>query len=362
MTPLDAAGLSLLALRHRRLATLLVLNALGRSFPNEDESLPARSPNETFLQWADRLLVLSSCRRSERACLEAAATTLLACATRSGIKPLPVGCAGYPARLAAIPDPPPMLWIRGEPDVLAAPSVALVGSRSASPYGLAMAARLAADLAAAGVVVVSGLARGVDSAAHRAVLNGGGRTVGVLGCGIDRIYPPEHRELAGSMTAAGAVVSEFPLGVAPRRHHFPLRNRIISGLATGVVVVEASEKSGALITAGTAADQGREVMVVPGPVTGDRHRGGHLLIRDGARMVESAFDILQELGLRIAATTVNGSGPPSDGLPDATDFTVDDVSARTGEAPASVLTRLLELELAGRIQRIGGGRFARVLT
>jgi DNA processing protein len=225
-----------------------------------------------------------------------------------------------------------------------------------------MAARLAADLASAGCVIVSGLARGVDSSAHAAALSVHGRTVGVLGCGLDRIYPAEHHELARNMAHAGAVVSEFPAGVPPLPHHFPLRNRIISGLSVAVVVVEAPVKSGALITAAAALEQGREVMVVPGQAVGGRNRGGHLLIRDGARVVETADDILQDIPgttRRPAGVLASVSLP---GLPDSTDFTVDDEAARTGEPPSQVLARLLELELAGRIQRIGGGRFVRVLT
>jgi DNA processing protein len=223
-----------------------------------------------------------------------------------------------------------------------------------------MARQLSTDLVAAGVVVVSGLARGVDAAAHVAAVAARGRTVGVLGSGIDRIYPPEHRDLARDMEGAGAVVSEFPAGVPPLPHHFPLRNRIISGLSTAIVVVEAPEKSGALITASAAADQGRDVLVVPGPATGGRNRGGHLLIRDGAKVVESAADILQELGSQGSGALTPRSVA---GLwPETTDFTVDDVAALTGETAQLVLARLLDLELSGRIQRIGGGRFIRVLT
>ncbi len=157
--------------------------------------------------------------------------------------------------------------------------------------------RLPGILPRTGLVIVSGLARGIDSAAHAAALSAGGKTIGVLGCGIDRIYPPEHKALAGNIEHSGAVISEFPPGVPPLPHHFPLRNRIVSGLSGAVVVVEAPEKSGALITASTALEQGRDVLVVPGPAVGGRNRGGHLLIRDGAKVVESADDILQDSGL-----------------------------------------------------------------
>jgi DNA processing protein len=225
---------------------------------------------------------------------------------------------------------------------------------------LAMSRRLAGELAAVGIVIVSGLARGIDSSAHLAAVLARGRTVGVLGCGIDRIYPAEHGELAREMAHAGAVISEFPPGVPPLPHHFPLRNRIISGLSVAVVVVEAPEKSGALITASAALEQGRDVMVVPGPTTGGRNRGGHLLIRDGGKLVETTDDILQDLG--VLSCRLAGAPPQLDmgQLPESTDFTVDEVAAWTGELPNVVLARLMELELAGRIQRVGGGRFARV--
>jgi DNA processing protein len=271
---------------------------------------------------------------------------------------LAISSPAYPPLLSQIPDPPPVLWVDGQVDALMHLSIAIVGSRAATPHGLEMAARLSGDLARAGVVVVSGLARGVDSAAHAAAVDAGGRTIGVLGCGVDRIYPAEHRDLAALMTHAGAVVSEFPAGVPPLPHHFPLRNRIISGLSRAVIVVEAGEKSGALITATSALEQGRDVLVVPGPSANGRNRGGHLLIRDGARLVETAADVLAELGGE-SSGPASGPVPELDHLPEAVEFTVDDVAAATGEPASVVLTRLLELELAGRIQRIEGGRFVR---
>jgi DNA processing protein len=278
------------------------------------------------------------------------------------IHPVPLLDASYPPLLAAIADAPTVLWTKGDTAALQQPSVALVGSRAATPYGLAMSGTIAAGLAAAGYLVVSGLARGVDAAAHAATLEAGGRTIGVLGCGLDRIYPGEHRELARRIEQSGVIVSEYPAGVPPLPHHFPMRNRIISGLSSAVIVVEAPERSGALITASAALEQGREVMVVPGAATGGRNRGGHLLIRDGAKLVESAADILQELGsmqiARGASTTALEAGQ----LPSAVDFTVDDAARHTGEPAHVVLARLLDLELSGRIQRVGGGRFIRVLT
>ena len=289
---------------------------------------------------------------------ELAAQQLSAAAAR-GLTALTLADDAYPPLLAAIPDPPPVLWVNGQVESLQRLSIAIVGSRAATPHGLAMASRLSSDLARAGVVIVSGLARGIDSAAHRAVLESGGQTIGVLGCGLDRIYPSEHTELALSVSGSGAVISEFPVGTPPLPHHFPLRNRIISGLARAVVVVEAGEKSGALITATAALEQGREVLVVPAASIGARNRGGHQLIRDGARLVESADDILSELGGALGPPAGEAS-PNPEHLPETAAFTVDDAAAESGEPPNAVLAKLLELELEGRIQRIEGGRFVRV--
>lgn len=365
MTPSDAAALAVLGLHDRRLVTALIRAAAGRATAEDLEALPERRADETLLGWGCRSR--SAPGRppwpEELARLMREAQHQLATAARLDVTPVAFGEPQYPALLAAIPDPPPMLWVRGRVDVLSAPAVAIVGSRAATPYGMAMARQLSIELTAAGVVVVSGLARGVDSSAHVAAVSAGGRTVGVLGCGVDRVYPSEHKGLARDMEAAGAVASEFPPGVPPLPHHFPLRNRIISGLSLAVVVVEAPEKSGALITASAAAEQGRDVMVVPGPALGGRNRGGHLLIRDGAKVVESANDILQELeGWRAAYSRSAGAGATLGQLPEAADFTIDEVAAETGEPTDAVLARLLELELMGRIQRIGGGRFVRVLT
>jgi DNA processing protein len=368
MTSIDAAALALIGSRHRRLLAALLREIAGRADEEDAARLVPRAPGEPLVAWACR------CRTplAPPEFVDAEATRVLrlaegqlAKAAAAGESPLTLPDARYPALLAAIPDPPPVLWLRGQLDALTSPGIALVGSRAATPYGLAMARQLAGQLATAGATIVSGLARGIDSAAHVAALAAGGRTVGVLGCGLDRVYPPEHRDLVLEMQDRGAVVSEFPIGVPPLAHHFPLRNRIISGLSLAVVVVEAPEKSGALITAAAALEQGRDVMVVPGPAAGGRNRGGHLLIRDGAKVVESADDILTEAGAgwsRPDAATVATRNPNIGQLPDMTDFSIDDVTERTGEPPGVVLARLLELELAGQIQRVGGGRFARVLT
>ncbi len=270
--------------------------------------------------------------------------------------------ASYPPALAAIPDPPPALWIGGNSDALASPAVAIVGSRAGSPYGIAVAERLAADLSTRNVVVVSGLARGIDSAAHRGVVAAKGTTVAVLGCGADVIYPSEHRDLARQIEAGGAIVSELVPGTPPQKQFFPLRNRIISGLSRAVLIVEAGEKSGSLITARCALEQGRDVLAVPGNVLSGRNRGGHALLKDGAKIVESADDILEELGLPPCGGR-RASGPEDPvlaRLPAGETCDLDVLVERTGLASARLLPRLFELELAGLIRRVGGGRFARV--
>jgi DNA processing protein len=273
----------------------------------------------------------------------------------------------YPTWLAEIVDPPPVLWVRGQAGALDEPAVAVVGARDATPSGLAVSRRLALGLAEAGLTVVSGLAVGIDGAAHAGALDAGGRTVAVLGCGVDVIYPRSHEALAVSVAASGALVSELPPGTPPLAGHFPLRNRIISGLARAVVVVEAHERSGSLITARLALEQGRDVLAVPGGVASGRHRGCHALIKDGARLVETVEDILDELGW--SATT--GFGPiPADKPPFVSDlesvmaagepYALDDLAERTGRATSALLADLGRLEVAGRVARVGAGRFVRL--
>jgi DNA processing protein len=282
-----------------------------------------------------------------------------------GMRALTWSDPSYPAALAAIADPPFVLWTRGVVAVLERPAVAMVGSRAASPYGLAVAERLAADLVARGIVVVSGLARGVDSAAHRGALAGGGSTIAVLGSGADVIYPPEHASLARDIAATGLVMSELVPGTPPLKPFFPLRNRIISGLSRAVVVIEAGEKSGSLITARSALDQGRDVLAVPGNVLSGRNRGAHALLRDGAKIVEDADDILEELGLpEKGAVPLFPRGPVPDdpvlsSLTPGEPADLDAIAERSGIAPARLLPRLFELELQGFVARAGGGRFVR---
>ena len=294
-------------------------------------------------------------------------------ADAGSIAAIPWSAAAYPAALTTIADPPPVLWTRGRLDALARPAVAIVGSRAASPYGLAVAERLAADLAASGLVIISGLARGVDSAAHRGALSAGGVTVAVLGSGVDVIYPSEHAPLASAIDATGAVVSELVPGTRPQQFFFPLRNRIISGLSRAVVVIEASEKSGSLITARCALDQGRDVLAVPGNVLSGKNRGAHALLRDGAKIVESADDILEELGMppkgaaqgrgerEGAAAGIAGSRDPVlDSLVAGEASDLDEISERSGLQASRLLPRLFELELHGLVRRVGGGRFVRI--
>ena len=275
----------------------------------------------------------------------------------------------YPPRLRQISDPPVVLAVRGtlvaEDDL----AVAVVGARRASEYGRRVAEELGRELAGAGVTVVSGLAAGIDAAAHRGALAAGGRTIAVLGTGIDRIYPSWHAGLAAEIVRRGALVTEFPCGAPPLAFHFPRRNRVISGLASGTVVVEAAEESGSLITAQHAVEQGRDVFAVPGPL-GPGHRGPHRLIREGATLVTGAEDILAGLGrdlvARLAAaraaaaeTTLTTderrvlAGVGTDG------GHVDEVIRRAGLPAAHALETLLALELRGLVAQLPGKRFRR---
>ena len=292
----------------------------------------------------------------------------LAAGAAIGLGAVPFGDPRYPPLLACIPDPPPVLWLRGEPDCLEAPAVAVVGSRAASLYALQVGRRIAAELADRGIVVVSGLARGVDSAAHEGCLGAAGATVAVIGSGHDQLYPREHEALADRISTKGLVISELAPGAKPLAEHFPLRNRIISGISLAVVVVEASEKSGSLITAACALRQGRDVMAVPGSVLTGRNRGSHGLLKDGAKVVESADDILEDMAWM--SCPPRSDGPK--GLPKSLRddpllsrmeigevYRLDDLATATGISASKLLPRLMELELLGFIEAPGGGRFVR---
>ena len=276
----------------------------------------------------------------------------------------------FPVPLLTLPDCPDTLWYRGDLAALRQPAVALVGSRAATAVSLEIAGTLAEDLAVRGIVVVSGLARGVDSAAHRGALRAGGRTIAVLGSGLDFIYPAEHSGLAMEITAEGLLLSEYPPDAPPNAFHFPLRNRLISGLSRAVVVIEASEKSGSLITAGYALNQGREVMAVPGNALSGRNRGGHALIRDGAKIVETADDIVEELGLAppraqtqesgvTTAESISSSDPVLRVMDAGQPYDLDQLAAASGLDGTRLLARLLDLELRGTVRRGAGGRFLR---
>ncbi len=272
----------------------------------------------------------------------------------------------YPRLLMEIPDPPPYLYVLGELHG-SETAVAIVGSRRASQYGLCTATRLARDLAARGVTVVSGMARGIDTAAHWGALKGGGRSVAVLGCGIDVVYPPENDKLRDALAQGGALISEFPMATGPLAENFPRRNRIISALSRGVVVVEAGEHSGSLITARFALEQGREVFAVPGNVTLSGSRGVNGLIKEGAKLVEGVEDILEELG--IEPLTPSGlREPPGFSLtPQEAELYVllcqgplhiDDLIVQSALTVSEVSATLLRLELKGAIVRLPGDHFS----
>ena len=271
----------------------------------------------------------------------------------------------YPWLLRALNDPPPLLFVRGEPALLARPQLAVVGSRRASPRGLRLAGWLADELSRAGLIVTSGLARGVDAAAHHGALDAGCPTIAVLGHGIDRVYPSAHRSLARRIAAHGALISEFMPGAPVHPSNFPRRNRIVSGLTLGVVVVEAAARSGSLITARLAAEQGREVFALPGPARDPGLLGCHQLIQQGAKLVTCLADVFDELPLEAPGVETTASGPAGtadDANPEqqqilaalddeGSDF--DRLAERTGLPSAQLSAALVTLELAGLLARDG---------
>jgi DNA processing protein len=281
----------------------------------------------------------------------------------------------YPALLGVIPSPPP-IQVRGTLEPSDALAVAIVGSRTPTPYGMEAAEALAADLAARGVTIVSGLARGIDTAAHRGALGAGGRTLAVLGNGIDVVYPPENRALTRAIERQGALISQFPRGAEPRPYNFPTRNRTIAGLALGVVVVEAGERSGALITAGLAADLGREVFAVPGRVTSLMSRGPHGLLRDGAILVRDWADVVQELpepwrrAVRAPSAGSGETGRTVTGTeavvlaalkPDEP-LHIEEITALVALTPGRLASALVTLELEGLARQLEGQRWMAVRT
>ncbi len=280
---------------------------------------------------------------------------------------LTIGEAEYPALLLQTADPPLLLYAHGRLDLLDNPALAVVGSRHLSAQGLDNARAFALHLSRAGVTIVSGLALGIDGAAHEGGLGGRGSTIAVVGTGLDRIYPPRHRALTHRIAAEGLLLSEFDLGMPPLRENFPQRNRVIAGLARGTLVVEAAWPSGSLITARQALEAGRDVFAIPGSIHSPQSRGCHALIKQGAKLVDSADDILGELDWAPAPTSAreNAPAPPSgatDALLDALGHdpvTLDALLARTGASAAELTVRLLELELDGRVARLPGGLYQR---
>ena len=285
---------------------------------------------------------------------------------KNGVRVVDFLSEEYPKILLEIPDFPPYLYVRGTLRS-AEPSVAVIGSRRASVSGLSITERLARDLALHGITVISGMARGIDTAAHRGAIKGNGRTVAVLGSGLDILYPPENRKLFDEVACQGAVVSEFPLGTAPLAENFPRRNRIISGLARGVLVVEAVENSGSLITAQYALEQGREVFAVPGNINYPGSRGTNRLIKEGATLVENADDIIVGLPHRAAPVAEESQPATSFSLtPQETSiFTllaesplhIDEITVKCGLTVGEVSAMLLRLELKGAVTRLPGNYF-----
>jgi DNA processing protein len=289
---------------------------------------------------------------------------------------LPADDPRYPAQLAAVRGMPAALFVEGDPAALSRPQVAIVGSRSATATGRETAFDFAAKLAVHGFAITSGLAAGIDAAAHRGALAVGGVTVAVCGTGLDRTYPPEHAGLAAAIAAAGALVSEFPTGTAPVAHNFPRRNRLLSGLSRGVLVIEAAARSGSLITARLAGEQGREVMAIPGSIHNPLARGCHRLIKDGAALVEDVDDVLAAIGasgFESATDCAQSAGATSKNREAALDSDaemllnalgfeptgLDRLVDRTGLAASAVISKLQLLELAGRVESLAGGRYSR---
>ena len=289
---------------------------------------------------------------------------------------LRLGEPDYPALLATLADAPPLLFVRGDPEALTQAALAVVGSRNPTTGGRRLASRFAADLTRCGLVVVSGLAVGIDAAAHRGALEAGGLSVAVCGTGLDTVYPRTHAALAEQLIAEGALVSEWPPGTPPLPAHFPRRNRIISALSLGTLVVEAAPRSGSLITARLAAEQGREVFAIPGSLDNPMARGCHALIRQGAKLVESVADILEELPAGLAAARAQQSPPADDvhsrptKIPEETrtllnamgytPVTVDELVERVGLTAQMLSSMLLAMELQGLVEALPGGRYGRL--
>lgn len=277
-----------------------------------------------------------------------------------------IGDPRYPEALLQTADPPLLLYAIGRVELLARPSIAVVGSRNPTPQGRENALALATELGRCGLVIVSGLALGIDAAAHEGGLAGGAGTIAVIGTGIDIVYPKRHAALFDRIAADGLIVTELPLGAPPLAAHFPQRNRIIAGLSLGTLVVEAALQSGSLITARLAAEAGREVFAVPGSIHSPQARGCHALIQQGAKLVSQAHDVLDELQLDSNRTAAPAAAPETESRDPVLEAlgheirTLDDLVARTGMSAATLNARLLDLELDGRVARLPGQQFQRL--
>lgn len=270
----------------------------------------------------------------------------------------------YPENLRHIYDPPALLYVRGTLKPEDRKAIAIVGARNATPYGTIVAEKIAGDLARQGICVVSGMARGIDTAAHKGALKKKGRTIAVLGCGVDVVYPAENKKIMADIASQGAVISEFPLGTEPLAHNFPIRNRIISGLSNGTVVVEAAERSGSLITADQALEQGREVFAIPGNITGNLSKGPHKLIKQGAKMVESVIDILEEFGWEKDEVNIQSTQNTMIQLNLEEDMLyrhlsvdpmhIENIIVATGIASGKVSSLLMLMELKGLVRKLPG--------
>lgn len=329
-------------------------------------------PGQIFAAGPDALARVLGARaeRLLEADVEAALEAALFWAEQPGNRILTLADPDYPPLLLQIPDPPTLLYVRGDPALLSRPALAVVGSRNATPQGLKSAESFAHALARAGFAIVSGLALGIDAAAHRGALAAGGVTMAVVGTGADRLYPARNQALGRQIIETGVMVSEFPLGTPAMAANFPRRNRIISGLARGVLVVEAAPESGSLITARLAGEQGREVFAMPGSIHSPLSRGCHQLIKQGARLVESAQDIFDELGLPPVpqALPTLPAEPPAGSDAGARVLaglghdpcTLDDLVMRTGLTADALLAILMGLELEGRVAALSGNRYQRL--
>lgn len=353
-----------------------VLTALLERFGSAERVLRATEAElETVPRVGSELSArIAAAARSQEADAEAERVA------KHGVRLLPLGTPDYPVALAGVEDAPHLLYCRGEVRLADANAVAIVGSRKCTPYGRRMAERIAGGLARAGVCVVSGLARGIDGAAHRAALSAGGRTLAVLANGLSRVYPPEHAELAVEVAAAGALLTESPMGMGPQAGLFPARNRVISGLSRVVLVVEAPEQSGALITATHAGEQGRTVMAVPGPADAETSGGCNALIRDGAVLCRGLDDVLEELhGVSVmaqggpqaaaaAAVAPAPAGPPpglDEGQLRVWEFladgprTMDEMAQQLGLAVPPLSAALMMMEMKKAVRRLPGNRYER---